>query len=160
MLSPSIISALRKYVPPWGDLIGMVMGAAFCIAIFAAMTSADVVPPTVVPIHENPVPVSFNLPISISLAWITSVAIGLGALVAISKLLIKASKLVADISEYHSVILDMAKQFKSDSGSTLKDAINRIEKAAEEAKATALVAQKTSDNLSHLILENQAHPKQ
>ena len=95
------------------------------------------------PILETPVPVSFDLPLKIWIAWIASIGIGLGGLAAIAKfiskvfqLIRKVTLLINDVEEYGSVLRQIAKEFKSDSGSTLKDSMNRLEEMAEESKLT------------------------
>lgn len=107
-------------------------------------------------VQEGPVrvvqsgPVTFTLPLGIWIAWLASIATGLGAIAVIlryakkaAKLIADAAKLIADFKTYGSVLLDIAKEFKSNSGSTLKDSIDRIEANATLAKTIADNLEKT-----------------
>jgi hypothetical protein len=110
--------------------------------------------PTIVPsgsLTEVPVPVSFHLPIALIAAWIGSIAIGLTGIAVIWKFIVKASALINEINLYGSVLVDIAKEFKSDSGSTLRDSINRLERGAMEMKAASELNQQTVESMKRSI---------
>lgn len=89
------------------------------------------------------------------LQWIIGIGAGVGALAVIwTKLLRPLGELIAylhdalplnrelvelfkDNQNYLPVLKDIAGQFKADSGSTLRDVVNRLEVAANEAKHAA-----------------------
>lgn len=101
-------------------------------------------------------PVAFTFPLAIWIAWLVSIATGLGAVTVIWRYATKAAKIVSDFTEYKSVLLDIAKEFKSDSGSTLKDSINRIELATGSAQASATLAKTMADNLEKMLRDHMA----
>jgi hypothetical protein len=136
-------------------------------ALFIAMARSQVVvthtPPessvAPIPVVQTAVPVSFSLPLSVTLAWIITVATGLGGVAVIWRFVAKASALVNSFNVYGPVLVEIAKEFKSDSGSTLRDSINRIEasvaeakRSAAEAKATATLAEKMTEQLTELVI--------
>lgn len=100
-------------------------------------------PVPVTPILTTPVmvkqaePLTVTLPISIWVAWVVSLSVFLGAIAIIWKFVLKAATLISDVSEYGSVLREIAREFKSNAGSTLRDSIDRIEAAALLAKETA-----------------------
>lgn len=111
-------------------------------------------------IHDGPIkvvqsgPVTFTLPLGVWIAWLVSIATGLGAIAVIWKFITKASAIVNDFSNYGSVLKEIAKEFKSNSGSTLKDSIDRIEKAAEAAQVSATTAKEMADILEKTLREH------
>lgn len=129
--------------------------AAFAFATFTLAQSPPTLTPTpvkvevvdtpvpVTPIITTPVmvkqaePISVTLPISVWVAWVVSISVFLAACAIIWKFVLKAAELISDFSNYGSVLKDIAKEFKSNAGSTLRDSIDRLEAAAESAKGTA-----------------------
>lgn len=109
--------------------------------------------------EATPVPVTIELPRMIVFAWIGTITVAIAGISVIWRFVVKASRLVSDIDQYGSVLKQIAKEFKSDSGSTLKDSINRIEKAAQEAKASASVAYAMSENLQRLVINKNEAPQ-
>lgn len=111
-------------------------------------------------VQEGPVrvvqsgPVTFTLPLGVWIAWLVSIAAGLGAIAVIWKFITKASAIVTDFSNYGSVLKEIAKEFKSNSGSTLKDSIDRIEKATESAQTSADLAKTVADNLEKTLRDH------
>lgn len=111
-------------------------------------------------VHDGPIkvvqsgPVTFTLPLGVWIAWLVSIATGLGAVAVIWKFITKASAIVNDFSNYGSVLKEIAKEFKNDSGSTLKDSIDRIELAAKEAHASADTAKQMADNLEKTLRDH------
>lgn len=109
-------------------------------------------------VQEGPIkvvqsgPVTFTLPLGIWIAWLVSIATGLGAVAVIWRYATKAVTLIKDVSRFFSVLKDIAKEFKSDSGSTLKDSINRIEE-------TCKGAQTTTDKLEKMLIDHIALAK-
>ncbi len=127
----------------------LILFTVFCF--WMVITAGSIAQAVASPRSEIPVPVTFNLPVVVIAAWIASIAAGLTGVLVIWRFVGKASKLITNVNEYGSVLLEIAKQFKSDSGSTLKDALNRIEKAADDAKTSASKAQKTVEGLGKKI---------
>lgn len=113
-------------------------------------------------VQEGPVrvvqsgPVTFTLPLSIWIAWLVSIAAGLGALAAIWRFVIKASTIITNLSKYGSVLIEIAGEFKSNSGSTLKDSIDRIENACALAQTSATLAKDMADNLEKMLRDHMA----
>ena len=102
-------------------------------------------------ILQTPVPVTF--PLSYLVLWVLSISAILAATGAIAKFISKASVIINVLP----VIIAMAKEFKSDSGSTLRDSINRLEDSAKlthqatvRAEATAVRAEKAVEHLTTL----------
>lgn len=116
-------------------------------------------------VQEGPVrvvqsgPVTFTFPLSVWIAWLVSIATGLAATAIIWRFATKAAKIVHDFSNYGSVLMDIAKEFKSNSGSTLKDSINRIEEACKGAQTSATLAKAMADNLEKMLIEHMALAK-
>lgn len=88
-------------------------------------------------------PITFKLPLSMLIGWMVTIAAGLTAIAVIwrygtkaAEFLVKAKALLSNFERNGAVLDAIAKEFKSNSGSTLKDAINRIE--AESAKAKSM----------------------
>lgn len=129
--------------------------AAFAFATFTLAQSPPTPSPTpvkvevvdtpvpVTPVYTAPVmvkqaePISVTLPISIWVAWVISISVFLAAAAIIWKFVLKAAELISDFSNYGPVLIGIAKEFKSNAGSTLRDSIDRLEAAAESAKETA-----------------------
>lgn len=113
-------------------------------------------------VQEGPIrvvqsgPVTFTLPLSIWIAWLVSIAAGLGALAAIWRFVIKASTIITNLSKYGSVLIEIAGEFKSNSGSTLKDSIDRIENACALAQTSATLAKDMADNLEKMLRDHMA----
>lgn len=113
-------------------------------------------------VQEGPIkvvqsgPITFKLPLSMLIGWLVTVATGLAAIAAIwrygskaAELLVKCRALLASFERNGTVLDAIAREFKSDSGSSLKDAINRIEEAARVAQETAEHVKKMlSDHLN------------
>jgi len=106
-----------------------------------------------------PVPVSFDVPRIFFVAWISYVAVAMAALALIGRYALRASqmitgvaKLVKDAERNGSVLAEIAEQFRSDSGSTLRDAINRIEHATKNAETTAVEAKTMAEKLERLVI--------
>lgn len=109
-------------------------------------------------VQEGPVrvvqsgPVTFTLPLGIWIAWLASIATGLGAIAIIWKYATKAATFIHEASQYRSVLMEIAAEFKSNSGSTLKDSIDRIE-------ANATLAKTIADNLDKTLREHMVATK-
>lgn len=99
-------------------------------------------------------PVTFTLPLAVWIAWLLSIAAGLGAIAVIWRFVVKAATILSDFSKYGGVLIEIAKEFKSDSGSTLKDSINRIEEAINIAKVNADSAKAVADNLGAMLRDH------
>lgn len=99
-------------------------------------------------------PVQFTLPLGVWIAWLASIATGLGAIAIIWKFVTKAAVIVTDFSNYGSVLKEIAKEFKNNSGSTLKDSIDRIEAAAALAQSNAALAKTVADNLEKTLRDH------
>lgn len=116
-------------------------------------------------VQEGPVrvvqsgPVTFTLPLGIWIAWLASIATGLGAIAVISRYAKKAATFIHEATQYRSVLMEIAKEFKSNSGSTLKDSIDRIELATEAAQTSADTAKTVADNLDKTLREHMASAK-
>jgi hypothetical protein len=128
-------------------------------AVIVTPTPILMATPVPVALNEQPIrvvqtePVSFTLPVVVWLAWIISIGSVIGAVAVIWKFIISASKIISNIANYQSVLLDIAHEFKADAGSTLRDSLDRLESAAQKAQSTAEQAQKTVDSLTQFLRE-------
>lgn len=109
--------------------------AAYSQTASPSATQAVAAVPTLSPIPipiiaEAPVPVTFSLPFTVTILWISSIAIGLGGLIAIGKFVMKASAIIGIIP----VMIEIAHEFKNNQGSTLRDTTDRIEQAIIELR--------------------------
>lgn len=71
---------------------------------------------------------------------ILAAAAVVGALVFLGRMVLSTIRIAAKVDEMLPVMLAMAKQFRTDSGSSLKDQINSLEKSAKESKEAANLA--------------------
>lgn len=99
-------------------------------------------------------PITFKLPLSMLIGWMVTIATGLTAIAVIWRFGTKAAVLIADLHNYGGVLKEIAKEFKSDSGSTLKDAINRIEAATKVAQESATNAKAMAERLEKVLSEH------
>lgn len=106
-------------------------------------------------------PITFKLPLSMIIGWMVAIATGLTAIAVIwrfgtkaAELLVKCKALLSNFERNGSVLDAIAKEFKSDSGSTLKDAINRIEAATLVAQTSATTAKAMAESLSKLLADH------
>ena len=80
-------------------------------------------------------------PIDNNMLWATALLAVTGAVVFFARLAITTTKTLVKLDALLPVMFAMAAQFKSDSGSTLKDQINSLEAAAFQNKQVASDAQ-------------------
>jgi hypothetical protein len=142
-----MIFPISSYLP-----VALKVAATMLFSAMAASLIA-VMPEATAPVRaaaEIPVPVTFAVPITVIVAWIASIAVGLTGIAVIWRFIMRASVLINDISQYGPVLVTIAKEFKSDSGSTLRDAINRLEEGAADAKEAAELAKKSYEYIRHL----------
>lgn len=99
-------------------------------------------------------PITFKLPLSMLIGWMVTIATGLTAIAVIWRFGTKAAVLISDLHNYGGVLKEIAKEFKSDSGSTLKDAINRIEEATNVAQESATKAKQMAESLEKLLSDH------
>lgn len=95
------------------------------------------------------------------IGWMVTIATGLTAIAVIwrygtkaAELLLKIKALLSSFERNGTVLDAIAKEFKSDSGSTLKDAINRIEAATLVAQASASTAQGMAERLEKVLADH------
>lgn len=118
-------------------------------------------------VQEGPVrvvqtePVTFRLPLSMLIGWLATIAAGLTAIAVIwrygtkaAELLVKAKAILSNFERNGAVLDAIAREFKSDSGSTLKDAINRIETTTNTAKENAAEAKQMAERLEKLLADH------
>lgn len=128
------------------------------VTVIAPEPNASIEPVRVV--QEGPVrvvqsePITFKLPLSMLIGWLVTIATGLGAIAVIWRFGTKAAVLISDLHNYGGVLKEIAKEFKSDSGSTLKDAMNRIEAAANTAKESAAAAKAMAERLEKMLADH------
>lgn len=106
-------------------------------------------------------PITFKLPLSMLIGWMVTIAAGLTAIAVIwrygtkaAEFLVKARAILANFERNGAVLDAIAKEFKSNSGSTLKDAINRIEAATKEAQEGATKAKSMAESLEKLLSDH------
>lgn len=118
-------------------------------------------------VQEGPVkvvqsgPVTLKLPLSMLIGWMVTIATGLTAIAVIwrygtkaAELLLKIKALLSSFERNGAVLDAIAKEFKSDSGSTLKDAINRIEATTTLAQINAATAKELAERLEKVLAEH------
>lgn len=110
---------------------------------------------------EQTGPITFKLPLSMLIGWMVTIAAGLTAIAVIwrygtkaAELLVKAKAILSNFERNGAVLDAIAKEFKSDSGSTLKDAINRIEAATNVAQTSAATAKAMAERLEKLLADH------
>ncbi len=118
-MESSVMSNFRKRV-----FFGTVFSTAACVLLVvlaaalahAQMTGTVSPPPTSVPVpvtlNQIPVPVSFNLPIAIWVAWVISIAAGLTAVGLIWRAIIKLSRILIFLTGLEPRILQMEKDLR------------------------------------------------
>jgi hypothetical protein len=79
-----------------------------------------------------------------------NIAAGAGAAITVITFLVitwKGFTVIARIARLHPVIMEVAEQFKTDTGSSLKDQINRLEQMAKAGIEVAANAAKASETM-------------
>lgn len=149
-------NALGQFLPAPTSTVPTVVTAP--VTVIAPEPNMAIEPVRVV--QEGPVrvvqtePVTFKLPLSMLIGWMVTIATGLTAIAVIWRFGTKAAVLIADLHNYGGVLKEIAKEFKSDSGSTLKDAINRIEAATLAAQTSATAAKEMAESLEKLLSDH------
>jgi hypothetical protein len=74
-----------------------------------------------------------------------------------SKLFRPLARLIVMVEESAPVLKEIAAQFRTDSGSSLRDTIDRIELAADKAAAAALVLERKVETVRKLAIGDREH---
>ncbi len=84
-----------------------------------------------------------------------SVIVFIGLLVYLTRLAIISAKTLLTLQEMHPVVMDLARQFKNDSGSSALDMIQKISTATKEAALVAADAKVTAADANRSALSLQ-----
>lgn len=135
------------------------------VTVIAPEPNSSIEPVRVV--QEGPIkvvqsgPITFKLPQSILIGWLVTISTGLIAIGVIwrwgtkaAELLVKCRALLSSFERNGAVLDAIAREFKSDSGSTLKDALNRIEAATNVAQEGATLAKGMAERLEKTLADH------